>query len=204
MKSLITQLSKTSKLLFKKYKEQIKDIILFGSFIRGKSKPKDIDILIIFKKKINKDIEYELKNLFLNYAKNISLISKTEDESIDPSFDARESLLFEGYSLVNSKFTAEDFGFISFGLFLYNTKSMSNVKKTRFYYALNGRGSAKGIINELDAIKLSDNSILIPINKIESAKEFFEYWDINYKYIPSLIPKRMGKKNIIGKNKFHK
>jgi len=194
------KLTKISKTFFKKYSSEIKDIILFGSFIRGKLEPNDIDILLIFKRKVNKDIEYELKNLFLKSTNNVSIISKTEEECIDPSFDARESILFEGYSLINSKFIAEDFGFISFGLFFYNTKGLSNVKKTRFYYALNGRSSIKGVIDNLCAIKLSDNLIAVQLDKIESAKEFFEHWGLNYKYVPSLIPKRMGRRGIIGKS----
>lgn len=199
MISLITQLTKTSKSFIKEYKD-VKDIILFGSLIRGKEKPNDIDILIIFSKNINKDIEYKLRKLMENYSKNISIISKTEKEYIEPSFDARESVLFEGYSLTKSKFLAEDFGFASLGLFFYNTKSLTNVNKTRFYYALNGRSSNKGFIDKLNAIKLSDNLIAVPLDKIESAKEFFEYWKLDYKYIPSLIPQRLGKKSIIGKS----
>ncbi len=199
MKSLITQFNKISKTFFKENKKEIKDIVLFGSLIRGKTKPKDIDILIIFKTKINKDIEYKFRKLLSNYAQNISIISKTEKEYIEPSFDAREGILFEGYSIINSRFIAEDFGFTSFGLFFYDTKNMTNAKKTSFYYALNGRSSNEGVIDKLNAIKLSDNIIAVPLNNIEVAKEFFEYWGLNYKYIPSLMPKRMGKKNIIGK-----
>jgi len=199
MKSLITQFIKTSKTFFKENKKEIKDIMLFGSLIRGKTKPKDIDILIIFKEKINKDKEYKFKKLLLNYTQNISIISKTEKEYIEPSFDARESILFEGFSLINSKFIAEDYGFASFGLFFYDTKNMTNAKKTSFYYALNGRSLSKGIIDRLNAIKLSNNIIAVPLNNIEAAKEFFEYWGLIYKYMPILMPKRMGKKSIIGK-----
>ena len=63
MKSLNTQLTKISRAFFKRHERQLKDIVLFGSFVRGKAKPEDIDILIIFKTKVNKDVEYELKKL---------------------------------------------------------------------------------------------------------------------------------------------
>ncbi|MEW6063079.1 MAG: nucleotidyltransferase domain-containing protein [Nanoarchaeota archaeon] len=201
MKLLITQLTKISKFFFKKYKKELKDIILFGSVIRGKSDPKDIDIVMLFKDNINKNIEYKFKKLILNYIQNVSIISKTEKTYINPYFDAREGILFEGYSLIKSRFIAEEFGFISFGLFFYNTKKITNVKRTRLYYALNGRLSNKGVIDKWGAIRLSDNIIAIPINNIESAKEFFEYWNLDYRYIPSLIPQRLGKKNLLGKIK---
>ncbi len=200
MKSKITQLTKISKPFFEKHRAEIKDIVVFGSLMRGKSAPEDIDILIIFKKKVDKDVEYELKKLLSHAAENISLISKTEETYQEQSFDAREGVLFEGYSLVKQKFIASDFGFVSLGLFFYSTKELSNVEKTKFYYALNGRGESKGAIDNLEGIKLSDNIIAVPINKIESAKEFFGYWKLEYKYVPSLVPLRLGKKSIIGKS----
>ncbi len=198
MKSLIKNLTKVSKDFIKNHVE-IKDIILFGSLLRGKEKPNDVDILLIFKKRIDKDIEYNLKNSFKKFSLIISIISKTEKECFDPSFDVRESILFEGYSLLKSKFVSKDFGFASLGLFIYNTKFLTNTQKTKFYYAFNGRGKNKGLIRQWDAIKLSDNIITTPLNKIEQAKEFFEYWKISYKYIPFLIPERMNKPHIIGK-----
>ena len=95
MKLNITKLSKFSKTFQKDYKEYIKDIILFGSSLRGKLEPEDIDILILFNKKINKDIEYEFKKQASKIIENISLISKTEDTLYDPSFSAREGRMSE-------------------------------------------------------------------------------------------------------------
>jgi len=62
MKLNTTKLSKLSKTFQKKYKEEIKDIILFGSSLRGKLEQEDIDILILFNKKTNKEIEYEFQD----------------------------------------------------------------------------------------------------------------------------------------------
>ena len=197
MKLNITKLSKQSKVFQKKYKEEIKDIILFGSSLRGKSEPEDIDILILFNKKINKEIEYEFKKQVS--IKNISLISKTEDALHDPSFSAREAILFEGYSLIKKHLISSQSGFDSLGMFIYYTKEFTNVKKTRFYHALNGRRGSPGVIDLLKAIKLSNNIIVVPLEKIEEAKEFFEQQNIEFKYVPSLMPARLAKKHIISK-----
>ena len=199
MRSEITKLVRNSQIFCEKYKEDITDIILFGSIMRGKEKPQDIDILIIFNKNINKDIEYGYRKHVSKKYKNISVISKTQKNICDSSFAAREAILFEGYSLIKKEFVASRYGFISLGKFLYHTKSLSNTKKTRFYYALNGRGASQGIINLLNAIKLSDNIINVPLDKIETAKGFFEYWNIEYIYVPLLIPARLAKKHIISK-----
>ena len=90
MKLNITTLSKLSKNLQRKYKEEVKDIILFGSSLRGKLEPGDVDVLILFNKKIDREIEYEFKKQVSKIIEDISLISKTEDGLYNPSFAARE------------------------------------------------------------------------------------------------------------------
>ena len=196
MKSRITQLKKISRDFFRANKDYVIDIVLFGSLVRGKENPNDIDILILFKDKVDKDAEYEFRK---NAGKDVSVISKTEAGLIEPSFDAREGFLFEGYSLVNDECIASRYGFSSFGLVIYDTNGMTNTQKTKFYYALNGRGESNGIIGSLSGIKISDNVIAVPLDKIEYAKEFFDFWKLDYKYIPSLIPSRLARKQIIGR-----
>lgn len=201
MKSALIQLSKFSKLFYRKHEPEIDDVVVFGSLMRGKPEPQDIDLLIIFKKKVDKDIEYEYKKLLLPKIKNVSLISKTEETFQEPSFDAREGLLFEGYSLIKRDFLAARFGFVSLGLFFYSTNEMSNSNKTKFYYALNGRKPAEGMVEKLKGIKLSDNLIAFPLDKIEPAKNFFDFWKLEYRYVPALMPQRLGRKEIIGPGK---
>ena len=198
MRSTLTQLNKLSKKFYRRYRSELKDIIVFGSVMRGKSDPKDLDVLMLFKKKINKDIEYEFRKIASD-VKNAAIISKTENNYTDTSFDAREGVLFEGYSLIKNKLVSSEYGFTPLGLFVYQTQTLSNVKKTRFYYALNGRAASKGIVDMLDGLRLSDNLIAFPLNKIEAAKEFFNFWELEYKYVPVLMPERLARKNIIGK-----
>jgi len=194
MKSEITQLTKFSKVFYEKHKTEIKDIILFGSILKGKLNPNDIDILILFNKKIDKDLEYEFKQQ--TKIKNLEIISKT---LLDPSFTAREGILFEGFSLINKKSISSEYGFESKGMFIYNTKKLNNTNKTKFYYALNGRRKFKGMADSLQAIKLSDNILLVSLDKISLAKEFFNHWSIEFKYVPSLIPERLSKPHLLSK-----
>ena len=182
-----------------KKNEEIEDIIVFGSLVRGKIKPNDIDIIVIFKNKVNKDIEYEIRKEIEKEYNNISIISKTKENILDEAFDARESILFEGISLLSDENLADKYGFSSLGMFKYKLTDFNSLKKTKFYHTLNGRSGKEGIVNKLDAIKISDNLIFVPIEKIEEFKEFLELWNINYTYIPTLIPKRLNKKSILEK-----
>jgi predicted nucleotidyltransferase len=199
MKSLITPLSKTSKLFYKKYKEELQDIVLFGSVQRGKEKPRDIDILLIFTKKVDKNIEYAFKKCVNSFIKNVSLHSKKVDALYEDSFVAREAIFFEGYSVIDKKTIASKYGFTALGMFRYHTKPLSNVEKTKFYHALNGRREKEGMLAVLQAIKVSDNLFTVPLEKIEFAKAFLDHWDLEYTYVPLLLPSRLAKKHIIGK-----
>jgi len=197
MNSRITRLNKAAKQFFKTHKDALMDIILFGSLMRGKEKPSDIDVLLIFNNAVNKNIEYEFRNILSKIEKNVSIVSRTKADYKIPSFDAREGLLFEGYSIGGSKFVAEEFGFKSMGLFIYQTKNLSNAEKTRFYYAMNGRTNTKGFIAQSGSIRLSDNMLVFDLSAVEDAKEFFQEWHIDYKFVPILLPERLARKYLL-------
>lgn len=191
-----TKLRNRLKKALKKYKD-VEDIILFGSAARGKEKPADLDILVLFKDKINKIVEHSIKKELDKEYENVSIISKNSESLLDYSFDARESILFEGISLISGKNIAKAYGFDSLGMFKYEFKDWSKVKRIKFYHALNGRGGKGGMLQSLNCIKASDGIILAPLNEIEQMKSFLDSWRIEYKYIPILMPKRLNKKHIL-------
>lgn len=196
MNSLLTQLTK----ICKQYKktEEIEDIIIYGSTMRGKQNPNDIDILVLFKNKINKDKEYEIRKK-LEQIKKIEIISKTKEQQKEDHFNAREGILFEGYSLLRNKYLCEEQGFKALGLFLYQTKKITNIQKTKFYHALNGRRNTEGLTQKLGIIKLSNNALVTELKNIEQTKEFLDKW-VEYNYIPLLIPERLAHKKFLEKN----
>lgn len=176
---------------------EVDDILVFGSYVKGKTTPEDIDIIIIFNKKVNKQVEYNIRKTFEKSYRNIAIISKTREALQDPSFDARESYLFEAKSLFTRQTLGEKYGFSSFGMYKYDFKNWNKLEKTKFYYALNGRGKSQGIINKLMGIKLSDRIVLIPLGNIEEFRAFLEGWNIEYKYVPILMPQRLSKKILL-------
>lgn len=196
MNSIITKLTNSLK-NFKK-NSKIEDIILFGSLIKGKENPKDIDILVVFKEEIDKDLEYEIKNNLKNVSLKISIVSKTKKGIYEDSFFAKDAIFFEGFSLFENEYLAKKQGYTPWGLFKYETKNLDNTKKTTFYYALNGRNKQKGLIEQYGLIKLSNNTLLAPLDKIFLTEGFFEKWS-NYRLFPILIPTRLSKKEIIEK-----
>lgn len=191
-----TILSRTLKKIAEKQKD-VEDIVIFGSAVRGKEKPEDIDILIIFKDSVIKETEYQIRKEIEKKYKNVSVISKTPITLLDPAFDARESVIFEGKSILKDRTLAEQYGYNPAGMFKCDFKGWSKLKKTKYYYALNGRGTQRGIVDELACIKLADGVVLVPLHTIEPFRSFLEFWEVDYRYIPVLIPERLNRKRLL-------
>lgn len=177
-----------AKKVYEKNKEEILDIILFGSAIKGKEKPADVDILVLYRSKVNLDISYELKKE-LSFLGEIEIISKTYSQLFDSSFSAREAVLSGGYSLIHKKFLHESLGYSSFMLFKYRLEGMSKTRRMQFYYSLYGR-TGEGMLEELKSYKFSENMILAPMTEGEKMKEYLEKW-VKFVEMPILMPSRL-------------
>ena len=177
---------------YKKNKEFLLDIILFGSYLKGKEKPNDIDLLVLYKNKKDFDKGYELKKILEKKGYKADITNKNYPEIFDKSFKVKEAILSEGYSFINKKFISEGLGYTSLILFKYELKGFSKSNRTRFYYSLYGRKRKnKGILNDFGALKFSDTILLCPIENSERMKDYFNNWKINYIEFPIMIPTRL-------------
>src|SRR3989338_1224151 len=187
-----TKFRSKTKEFFARNKSKILDIVLFGSAVKGKNKPEDIDILIIHKDKKDFDVSYELKKSLNSLGLNIQVIDKTYPELFKESFQAREGILAEGYSLVYEQPLSAAFGYISFILFKYELKGFNKSGRMRFYYSLYGRDNTQeGMLKKLKAIKFSNTIILCPMKSSEELKEYLNTWKLQYIEFPILIPSRL-------------
>ncbi len=180
-------------LVIKKFLKQkgILDIILFGSIVRGKEKPEDIDLLILYCKKQDIELNFRIRKELEKIGLNPEIVGKTYKEAFDPEFLARESILQEGYSMKKRKFLASCFGYSNFVLLKYKLQKMNKSERMRFYYSLYGRGGKKGVLEKNSCYKFSESIIISPVERLEEIKSFLESWKIKYVEIPVLIPKRI-------------
>lgn len=187
MKNLISELSS-----FLKKNNSLLDIIIFGSSVKGKEKPSDIDLLLIFKEKKDSDISYELKKLLEKKEISSDIQDITYESLFSEKFIAREAFLSEGYSIKTKKNVSTGLGYINFTLIKYDFAKLNKSQRMRFYYGLRGRAKEDiGLLDSLNAFKLSDNILLCPIENTEKMKEFFKYWKIPIMEVPILFPERI-------------
>jgi len=188
---------KSLELESKRYKKEkdLFDIIVYGSFVRGKRKSNDIDVVFIFNNtslEKRAEITQKFKQNIKSKNKNIKIDVKTINlhELFSEEFFARQGIIIEGYSLLDKKTLQEKLGFESFEAFIIETKSLSNTKKVKFSYALNGRGKEKGFLEKVSGKKVSQKVILIPIKNSELFREFLEKMEIKFKSEHIIMPKK--------------
>ncbi|MEK6876138.1 MAG: nucleotidyltransferase domain-containing protein [Nanoarchaeota archaeon] len=200
MKELLKNTKLMSKVysIIKENEDEILDIVLFGSLVRGKEKPRDIDLLIIYKTKININLDYRIKKEFEFIGFEVDLVSKNYKDLFESSFLAREAYIFEGYSLMQKKFIADGLGYNPMVLFKYDIHNLNKSQRMRFYYSLYGRNT-EGMIKKLKLNKFSERIIISPVGESEEVKDYLNSWNIKYIEVPILIPSRIVDSDMFNK-----
>ncbi|MEM4214903.1 MAG: nucleotidyltransferase domain-containing protein [Candidatus Pacearchaeota archaeon] len=175
-------LAKLENFLKKKLKgidlKEIVDIVLFGSAVKGKEFPRDIDVCIIFREKINQEI---IKRLSLRWGSNIHLSVLVVDNFFRKPHSLIKTILIEGKSLLTNKSIAKNFGFSGAALYSYDISKLKPSSKVRFIYLLKGRKSSKGIVSQFRGEWITDSCFIIPIEKDNEMITILKKWRVQYK-----------------------
>lgn len=170
----LLKLRSLSKNFVKKNKE-IVDIVLFGSSVRSKTLPEDIDICVIGIRIDNNLIE-KFENAIKKIHKKIHISSLSLKDFLRGSL--WKTIFHEGYSLIRNKEISELLGFKSFVIFWYNLKNLKQKEKVKFYYALRGRKMEEGLLKKLNGIYLGKGVIAVPLKYEDDIRDLFMKWKI--------------------------
>jgi predicted nucleotidyltransferase len=170
-------------------KDNVLDVVLFGSSVRGKFNPNDIDLCIIIKdtdeeKSLN--LVDSLGKLTDKYDFKFHINILTSSSFVLGNTLAK-TLLNEGYSIRNNINFSSVLGFENKSLFVYTLKHFSPSKRVKFHYLLKGRYGSEGILKQVKGEFLGTGSILISVEKEDLLKEIFDKWDVKYKINRILI-----------------
>ncbi len=163
--------------------KKIFDIILFGSTTRGKTRPRDTDLAILYTTATAKEMRettYQIRKTLEKKELQVEITELTLQDLFSPTQLSRQGIIAEGYSLKHSKPFHQLLGFTSYQLFTYNLKNLTHKEKTRFTHALKGRRGAKGISQKLGCQHLAPGCILVPIQTSDEFKEFLNQWKLNH------------------------
>jgi len=155
--------------------EEIIEILVFGSVLKGKISPSDIDIAVISYKKPSQQL---LKKISSFDEFHISIMTAQEFFINSPSI--AHTLIREGYGLRNNKFLAENFRFSNKILYNYSLISLPASMKVRIVNILRGKKGEKGIVESNGGKWLANQVFVIPIISEKLLEEFFSRFSIKF------------------------
>lgn len=165
----MAELKRNLRRILRRYKP-ITDIIIFGSYVKGRKIPKDIDLAIIVKEKdlvlpmqLKREIPW--KNIHLEFI-------RTSDIYSNPLFI---SLLNEGYSIKEDAFLRDISGISPKRLYKYDLKHLEQAKKVMFAHMLNRA------LKKIKGEKIGNGVVLVPLSSASYFEDFLEIWGLRYK-----------------------
>jgi len=169
MEALIQKLRK-----WLKNNKEVIDVILFGSFVKNKIKPNDIDIALLMNEKKN-EVRADLKKIIPNA--DITLLSLE-----DYSHVIFLTLIKEGYSIKEDNYLHNIYRTKPVKIYRYNLKQLTSSKKVMFERALK---------NIKDIERLSNRVILVPLERSGEFEDFLKHWEMDidtksYELLPLL------------------
>lgn len=163
---------------------EIADIFLFGSAVKGKEFPGDIDICIIFQNKISENAVKDVENRLKEFNAHIS--SLVVDNFFRKPHSLTKTILLEGISIITGKPIIQNFGFSSYLLYSYNLSKLKSSNKVKFVYLLKGR-EEKGIIEKMNGEWIANGCFIIPIQKDSEMLIILKKWQVPFKRKEVLI-----------------
>lgn len=157
-------LKKLRKLLTK-YKS-LDDIIIFGSIVKGRIEPKDIDLALLIKNELDiTKIKQDIK----------SISSIADIEVVNSIYNLLWVVLIrEGFSVRKNKFLFEIYKLEPIVLYKYSLKKLNPVEKVQFTRGI------KRVLKDTRGKFLSRSVVLVPINKKIEFDEFLSTWNLFY------------------------
>jgi len=155
---------------FLKQNTELLDIVIFGSVARKKTKPNDIDIALIFKNKLDKNLKQKLSKK-IQKSHIIEIILKNI-----PKQSLWKTLLHEGISIKYNRKISNILGFNTKILLWYSLERLNKSQKVQFSYALKGRDGKSGLLKKYNGNYLGKGSIMIPVEADDEFREFFINW----------------------------
>ena len=177
----LTALNSLARNFWKANRASVIDVLLYGSTVRGKTTPRDIDLLVLFADRTDDRLAHAFEKELKKKGFSAEVQARSWAELFETGFLAREAILSDAVSLINGKFLHALFGYASYVLFRYSLKGFTKTRRVRFHYALRGRGTtAAGFLSKVKGTKLADSSVLVPVKQADEFASFLQDWQADF------------------------
>lgn len=144
----------------------VREVVVFGSAVRGKERPNDVDVALI----VERPVEVRLPPLF-------HVVQLREGELFKKTLF--KTLLLEGRTLDGKAFSMK-FGMRPEVVYWYDLKRLPPAGKVRFSQALFGRKKGEGVLAGCKGRVLGRGAVAVPVERDEEMKRFFMGWKVNF------------------------
>jgi len=155
-------------------RDEIEDIIVFGSAIKGKRDVNDIDVAVVFRE-FSEKLWRDINKTDGKYHFSKTMFSKLLEE---PLFWG--TLIHEGYSLKHKEMISNVIGMRPFFLFEYQLDNLSRTKRQILSHSLYGSGGRESFLKSVNGEKLGSRRVVVPSDKSEEMRSFFDTWNLVY------------------------
>lgn len=137
---------------------------------------------VVFLLKEMSSLEKEIIREWRNIIKEMFGRFKVKFLEVDRIF---EEEVFKDFlrarSLLDDKSFVDKLGLKLLVEFKYSLKHLPQSKKMMFNYALEGRRGLKGILHELNGMKLAKSVVLVPEENSNEFEKFLNRWGVKYR-----------------------
>ena len=151
--------------LLRTYKE-VYDFIIFGSAVKDKLEPRDIDIAIV--------TEAKKTGLVGEIGLELDKFGKIDLEILNPkemyAHKLYYKILLEGFSIKFNKFLNKIMDMKPMSLYSYDLKGMEQTEKAQFNKGL------RNVLKETNGKHIGRGALLIPENKTGNLEDFLRRW----------------------------
>lgn len=161
--------------------QNIFDIVLYGSAVKGKLNPRDLDVVVVFRSGSLKERLDEIQKIKTKIKTKITVDIKgiLWEELFQEEFFARSGIFLEGISLFSGEPFSKKIGYNSKVLFFYDLQNKNHNEKVKFNYLLSGR-KGKGILKKINAIRLTPGVIEVSVEQCLEFEEVLKLHQISY------------------------
>ncbi len=169
---------------------EVWDVLLYGSSVKGKERPNDVDIAVIIEEGDPFKMAFQFKTALEEAgfsAEELDVKGFLLKDLFDENNLVGFALLVEGYSLLSDKFLHERLNANAYFLFRFSYSSLPQSKKMRFLYAYRGRNGSGGVLQQTDSQEIAPGVVLVPVGTVYRFRKFLSLWGLSYEYAPLII-----------------
>lgn len=150
----------------------IVDLIVFGSTVKGRDRPKDLDLAVLVKdeEKLSLQQISEIRERSRDTFENIDTEVLSPSELFTADITLR--ILMEGYSLREEDFLSGILGIKPCNIYSYSLKDLNRSEKTRFNRTL------KQAVEEVGGEKIGRGVVKVPRKYSGKLEDIFSRWDV--------------------------